>query len=726
MKQVFVDGKGEIHVLEVPAPAMLRDGILVRTLSSLISQGTEAAAVSDRGGLLGLYEKATHSRARVRQVLEMATQVGLAATRQAVMSKVQDFTPLGYSSAGVVEEVDDQESGFVKGDLVATMGVGFATHSELATVPSQLAVKLPPRVPVREAAFGAVACIAMQGIRRLDLSPGESVAVVGLGLIGQLAVQIASALGYRVLATDLSAEKAKLARDCGALDAWAASDGDAQARVAHWTEGGGVDGVVICAASASSEVLNNAFDLCRQRGRVSVVGDIGLAAERAKMYRKELEMRMSTSYGPGRYDAEYELEGKDYPIAYARWTERRNLSLYLDLIARGKLQIAKLVTREFPIADAEAAYKAIKAGGNQLGVLFSYAADTGGAIAAPTSSRISEQVVHYRPPAMQSRKGDRIRIGVIGCGGFTKAVHLPNLRALGDEFSVDGVASRSGATAGAVASRTGARIATSDYRAILDDKNIDAVLVATRHSSHGQIAADALKAGKHVFVEKPLAITVEDCDEIRRAALDANLVVRVGFNRRFAPLYQRARELLSRSEQRMLLYRVNVGDVVHHWSAEAEEGGRLLGEGCHFFDLFNWFYGAAPVSSTASIAGARSTGNANVFFTATYPCGSVASLLYTTAGSRRMPKERLEAFGAGLSLACTDFRRLEVFGGADSTRGSKDKGHRGVLVDFARAIRGDAITDAGADAKAGLLATAMALSVYDASVSPSGVVQAGH
>ena len=714
MKQIFVDGKGGVHVLDVPAPSLFPGSVLIRTVASLISQGTEGAAVSRRSGLLGLYEKATQSTQRLEQVWNMARQNGILATQQAVLSKVQDLTPLGYSSVGLVAETSGSDTGFAPNDLVATMGVGFATHSELATIPAALAVKVPSGVAAREAAFGAVACIAMQGIRRLELSAGETIVVVGLGLIGQLAVQIGAALGYRMFGIDLSSEKAQLAGECGAVDAWATSDADSVARVAEWTDGNGADGVVIAAAAKSSEILNEAFDLCRQKGRVSVVGDVGLEADRSKMFRKELELRMSTSYGPGRYDPEYELEGKDYPIGHARWTERRNLSLYLDLIRRGKLNVDRLVSREFAITEAASAYELIKSGGNSFGVLFTYPL----VVTRERSNGVAARdkgAIQYRSPSLRpSKKNGAIRLGLIGCGAFTKAVHLPNLNALSNDFKIEGVASRTGATAGAVARRTNARIAASDYRELIADSNIDALLIATRHASHGRIAAEALAAGKHVFVEKPLAITVEECQKIESLARENDLVVRVGFNRRFAPLYQRARDLLSARAPRMILYRVNVGDVSQHWSAGADEGGRLLGEGCHFLDLFNWLFSSAPLSTSVNVAGNKSTTNPNVVFTASYPGGAVATLLYSTIGSREMPKERLEAFASGLSLSCTDFNRLEVFGGRSTARGSKDKGHRGVLTDFAQAIRGEAPPHAGADARAGLLATAMALSAYGA------------
>jgi predicted dehydrogenase/threonine dehydrogenase-like Zn-dependent dehydrogenase len=710
MKQVFVDGKGEVHLLDVPVPSKIHASILVRTERSLISQGTEGAAISTHGGWRGVYEKAMHSRDRVEQVLGMVRQNGLTATREVVMAKLEDLTALGYSSAGVVEEVSDPDCPFRVGDRVACMGVGFASHAEYAVVPLQLAAKLPDGVDAEHAAFGALACIAMQGIRRLELSAGETIAVIGLGLIGQLAIQIGAALGYRMVGLDLSAEKAKLAAECGALGAWASGDADSASKVRRLTDGQGADGVVICAGARSDEPLNLAFDLCRPRGRVSVVGDVGLGAERAKMYRKELDMRMSCSYGPGRYDAGYEIEGRDYPIAYARWTEGRNLGLYLDLLARGLLHVDRLVSRVFPIADAATAYSAIKTERNLYGVLFSYSAPERAGVASASGAR--ERLLQLRAPAARRTSRGPIRLGLIGCGGFTKAVHLPNIAKLREDFVIEGVASRTGATAGAVAKRTGARVVTSDYRALLDDPAIDAVLVATRHASHGRIAAEALQAGKHIFVEKPLAITVEDCERVVALARENGLAVRVGFNRRFAPLYVRAKEVLAGAAPSMLLYRVNVGDMGQHWSNASDEGGRLLGEGCHFLDLFNWFFGTPPLSCTALVAGELTVQNPNVSFTASYPGGSTATLLYTTVGATRLGKEYLEAFGGGRSLRCNDFDRLEVFGGRDSTSGRRDKGHRGVLADFARAVRGDATPGEGADAEAGLAATAMALSAY--------------
>jgi len=705
MKQVFLSGEGQTVLMDAALPGAIRDGALVRNAYSLISTGTEGHALTKRGGVLGLYEKASKSTDRIERVWQMAKRQGFAATARLVREKLSDYTAMGYSCAGRVLEVDG-DLPYREGDLVACMGTGFATHAEYVTVPKNLMARIPDGVSAAEAACGALACIAMQGIRRLDLTPGENVGVVGLGLIGQLCMRLLATMGYRAFGIDLSADRVAKALEVEGAVAWTPDEANGAMRVRDDTSGFGLDGVIVCAASKSNEPVNQAFDLCRKGGRVSLVGAVGLELVREKMYAKELELRMSCSYGPGRYDPAYELAGMDYPIAHARWTERRNLELFLALLARKRLDVASLITHKIAIENADEAYGLVRAGGAKtFGILLDY--------------HLADEARPPRAPVATLRRhpgtaaGRRVRLGLIGVGSYAKAVHIPRLRALTDDFVIAGVASRSGGSAAVVAAKSDAAVATSDYRVLLDDKNIDAVLVSTRHAGHAKAVLDALGAGKHVFVEKPMAITVEDGESIAAAAAETGLIVRVGFNRRFSPFLEEFRRMGAGGGRRMLTIRVNVGDVGAHWSSDAAEGGRFLGEGVHFLDLANFIFGAPPEEVAALAAGEPVLANPNLAISLGYPDGGVAQILYTALGSPRMGKEYYEMFAHGRSIWCRDFDELQSFPEIRARRrlAKGDKGQTGVLREFAMAIRGESHGVVGADAVAGLGATRLALEI---------------
>ena len=721
MKQVFLSGAGQIEVLDVPVPGRLGGSALIRTAYSLISSGTESAAVTSRGGVLGVVEKIRSSRDRAEQVWQMAQTLGYAKTLELVRAKLGDLTPFGYSCAGEVLEVDGIEDGVRPGDRVACMGVGFASHAEYVVVPRNLMVRLPAAVALDEAAFGAVACIALQGIRRLELSPGERVGVIGLGLIGQLCIRLLDSMGYDAVGIDAVAARAAVAREHERIESWSLSEADSVARVRELTGGRGLDGVVVCAATKSDDPINLAFDLCRVRGRVSIVGDVGLGLQRDRMYRKELDVRMSTSYGPGRYDDEYELRGHDYPVGHVRWTEQRNLEHYLNLLASGRLSVRRLVSAVVPVDRAPDAYALVKrAGPETFGVVLEYARSADEASTPPDSHAM--RTVRSAAPTTQAMGERTIGIGLIGVGSYAKAIHVPNLRALPSLFRIHGVASRSGATAGVLARKVGAPVATSDYRQLLADPTIDAVIVSTRHATHAAIVRDALGAGKHVFVEKPMTTTVEDAREIEALAARTGLVVRVGFNRRFSPFLRAMRDAVGTDGRRMLAVRVNIGTIGGDWSNTVEEGGRLLGEGCHFFDLCNWFMRAEPTRLSAVIAGEPEATNPNALVSIEYPGGSTAQLIYTALGSARLGKEHYEAFGNGRAVRTEDYTRYEAHGTSGGPgRGARgDKGQLEELREFADAIRNGGSGE-GADARAGLLATWMALAAYDSARAGAAV-----
>ncbi len=699
-------------MIDAPVPALLTNAALVRNRISVISSGTERAAVTRHGGVLGLYEKATKSMDRVRDIANLVQSAGAAQALEIVRNKLHDYTPLGYSCAGEVAEVNGDCHGIRPGDRVACMGTGYASHAEYVVVPRNLLAPLPAGVSIEEAAFGALACIALQGIRRLELTPGERVGVIGLGLIGQITLRLLDAMGYEPYGTDINSERIALAAVPGA-SLWVSGSGQNPPAAVQ----SALDGVIVCANSPENDVVNAAMDMCRQRGRVVIVGDVGLGVRRSKMYRNELELRLSCSYGPGRYDTSYEEGGRDYPIGFVRWTEKRSLAYILRLLSSGRLELGSLVSARFPVAKACDAYRLVLDGGpSTFGVLLTYE-ETG--LAKPTP--IAEMQTLRRPVPARVPGDRRIRLGVIGPGGYFKGGHLPHLRSLADRFEIRGVASRSGASAGAVARSVGAGIVTSDYRALLAEPGLDAVMITTRHHSHAQIILDALSAGKHVFVEKPMTTTVEDAQRVCRLARETGLVVRVGFNRRFAPYSQALRAAIGMTGPRMASIRVNIGKMPRDWSNTAGEGGRFLGEAVHFLDFLNWLFSEEPESVSSYVAGAAEVTNSNTVVQVHYAGQSVAQLLYTSLGHPKMGKEAYEVFGNQHSARMADFRRYESFGGRKSGLLANwklgGKGQREVLEEFAAAIQGQSYPVAGADARAGLVATWMALAARDSAAT---------
>jgi predicted dehydrogenase/threonine dehydrogenase-like Zn-dependent dehydrogenase len=717
MKQVMLSGKGGIEVYDVPVPALMANSVLVRNVYSLISTGTESVYVSTRGGLLGAVEKAMQSRERVQQIWNMAQSQGIMTTIDAVSRKLQEYVCPGYSCAGQVMEISSDDVPFRPGDSVACMGGGFATHSEYVVVPCNLVAKIPEGVDFDEASFGSLASIAIHGIRRLELTPGEQVGVIGLGLIGQITIQLLSSMGFSPVGIDLVSGRAMFAKEISKIDAWGIEDTDSIKQVLSITNGYGLDGVVVCASSKTDAPINFAFDLCRKGGRVSLVGDVGLTLSRAKMYQKEIELRVSCSYGPGRYDPNYEILGRDYPLHYVRWTEKRNLEYFLELLSKKRINIKPLITDKYPVIQAPEAYAKVKKGDqNTFGVLISYG-DSSRKIAPLPREAFKVGSMDMIIPGVKKQMGTdnkKISLGIIGCGKFMTNVHIPNLNKLSKYFEIAAIASRVGASSTVVAKKYKIPVSTTDYRYLLDDQSINAVMVATRHSSHAKFVLEALDAGKHVFVEKPLCITVEDGRKIVTASREKGLIVRVGFNRRFSPYLNLMKQALGGAGVRMLFCRVNIGSIANDWSNTLEEGGRLLGEGVHFFDLCNWFIGQPLESVTSVICGDRRNTNPNVMIQIQYAGGCAAQILYTTLGNPLAGKEYFEAHGNGRTLVMDDYNSIKVFGCRDhSKRKYKgDKGHLSELEEFAAAIQGRPYPIAGADADAGLLATEMALSVY--------------
>jgi predicted dehydrogenase len=669
---------GEIVVVDTPAPALKPGWVLVANRFSLLSAGTERTKLDfGKKSLLG---KARSRPDLVRTTLERVRVDGVRSTLALARDRLDALAPLGYSCAGVVLRVGSAVEGLAPGDPVACGGAGWANHAEVVAVPCNLVARVPDDIELDDACYATVGAIALHAVRQSEARIGERVGVVGLGLVGQLVARILAAAGCEIFGVDVDPAACALARDAGAT-AFTGDSSTLEPAVRALTDGIGLDAVLVCAASSSSEPLELAIRLARDRGRVVMVGDVPVAADRRLLYEKELELRLSRSYGPGRYDRDYEERGRDLPPGYVRWTERRNLQAFLELVAAGRVDPSPLTSHRFPVERAGEAYAVLAGkgdGARAFGVLLEYEAP----------ARPAGHVTAAPSPASGTR------IGVLGAGSFARGTLLPQLRKLGADLAV--VATEGGLSAADTAARYGfERQATAEE--ILADDSIGAVVVATRHGSHAAIASAALRAGKAVFVEKPLALTEAELLDVEAALRESGRPLMVGFNRRFAPLVARLSEELGSTPGRILAARVNAGPLPSdHWLHDPEEGGgRLLGVGCHFVDLLIHLAGAAPISAHAVAVPVPDRPLAcsdDVAATLRFADGSVASLLYTGSGDPRLPKERLEAFGGNLAAVLDDFRRLELYRGGRRTivKGRRDKGHRLELARFLAVLAGRA------------------------------------
>ncbi|HEX3108190.1 MAG TPA: bi-domain-containing oxidoreductase [Thermoanaerobaculia bacterium] len=676
MKQIAQSQRGgELRVVDVPVPALRPEGVLVRTAYSLISAGTERAKVDlAKKSLLG---KALARPDQVRQVVRMARNAGIQATVQKVMNRLDALNPLGYSSAGVIVGVGDQVRDLAVGDRVACAGAGYANHAEFAYVPRNLCARVPDGVALDDAAYATVGAIALQGIRQSGVVLGEAVGVVGLGLLGLLTVQMLRSAGCRVAGFDPNRERCELAKRLGADIALHPGDEDIENAVRVLAPYG-LDAVILTAATSSSDPIRLAGTLARDRARVVVVGAVGMDIPRSPFYEKELDVRLSRSYGPGRYDPAYEESGHDYPIGYVRWTEGRNLSAFLDLLGRRSVDLGPLTTHRFDIGDAEAAYDIIegKSGQPFLGVLLEYRHDE--------SKRPS--VIEVRPPAP---KRGSIGVGFVGAGNFAQSMLMPHLRGR-DDVRLHTIATPSGLTARSVAEKFGFEAATSDNGAVIAASGVDLVMIASRHDAHAATVAAALRAGKSVFVEKPLAVSEEELRDVIDAYRAGFLMV--GFNRRFAPLTTRLREFTrSMNEPKMMTYRVNAGFIPRdHWTQQSSNGGRIIGEACHFVDLMLDIAASPIVEVTAHALpdGGRYSRD-NVAAILRFEDGSAGTLVYSANGAPALEKERFEVLGGGKAAVLDDFKKLTLYSGTKAVvhRSAPDKGHRAEVLATIDAVR---------------------------------------
>ena len=678
MHQVLNDvQRGVVTVARVPAPMAGPGEVLIENRSSVISAGTERMVIElSKKSLLG---KARERPDHVRRVIQKIRTEGLVSTLQQVREKLSTPMSMGYSSAGVVIACGADVQGYKPGDRVASNG----PHAEFASVPVNLCARVPDRVPFEQAAFAVLGSIALQGIRLSKISLGETVLVIGLGLVGQLAVGLLRAAGCRVLGTDPDPSKCALALKMGAAQA-APSLG--AAGIDSLTEGVGADAVVITASTKSNGPIELAAAAVRPKGRVVLVGVVGLELDRRPFYFKEAEFVVSCSYGPGRYDPEYEEKGRDYPLAHVRWTEQRNIQAVLDAMEAGALDVAPLISHRFPIARADEAYSLIESGREPfLGIVLSYPESDG---------QTPERIVSLRPGSAQSKAG----IGVLGAGNFARMVLLPAIRRC-PELAPLTICSATGVTAADVGKRLGFQSATSDEGAIFDDASVSAVFSITRHDVHARHVIRAIEARKPIFVEKPLCLTTEQLEAIEEARMSAGSdvpLIMVGFNRRFAPATGVVKQFFAAVQAPLTIsVRFNAGPIPKaDWTQDPDiGGGRIIGEACHAIDLATFLAGSLPVRVFAESIGASAPTaitDDQCFITLRHANGSVSSIAYLAGGDKALPKERVEVLGGGQMAIIDDFRNVTMSRSGKVQRKAwwkQDKGHDAEVRAFAAALK---------------------------------------
>lgn len=704
MKQIAQNYKsGELRLIDVPAPRCRPGGVVVRTAFSAVSTGTEMMKFTE--GRLSLLGKARARPDQVAKVARSVRQQGLLATYQKVMNRLDSYTPLGYSLSGIVVEVGEGVTGFSVGQRVCCGGNQYATHAEYNWVPVNLCVPVPDGAALDQAAFTTIASIALQAMRQSEIRLGETACVIGLGLIGQILVRLLRSAGVVVVGLDRLDARCRQAEAAGAAICAIASDDAAagfRARIDRLTAGSGVDCVFITAGSDDPDLASRSAALLRDRGRIVDIGKCTLNLPWNEFYDKELDVRFSRSYGPGRYDPLYEEGGVDYPIGHVRWTERRNMEAIVALLADGRLDFSSLISDVVPLEQATSAFERMSRGEVGLGMVFAYPE------AAPRTTRMT-----YRPVA--ALHGGRVRLGVIGAGNYASSMLLPQL-AKDDRVDLVEVATNTGLSGATAVRKFGFARASTDAAAVLAADDIDAVLIATRHASHADLAARALRSGKAVFVEKPLAIDTDSLDQLVQTIHDTgNNRLMVGFNRRFSPLLQDMRAAFAPAGPQTLQYRVIAGPLEKSsWYLQAEiEGSRFVGEGGHFIDLLSWWLGVEPARVSASAAGKDVD---NLLATLDFADGSVASLSYLTGGDPRVPKEALEVSASTGFARFDNFSSFEVWQAGQRRAGKArlDKGQQPMLDAFIAAVASGGAMPIALDA---LLATTRATLAVQASVA---------
>jgi predicted dehydrogenase/threonine dehydrogenase-like Zn-dependent dehydrogenase len=688
MKQIAQNYKsGKVTLEQVDPPAVKAGTVLVRSHYSVISPGTEGTKIKE--AKMNLAQKAKARPDHVKKVLTSVRQQGLLSTYRKVMNKLDSLTPLGYSASGTVEAVGRGVEGFTVGQRVAVAGAGYANHAEFNVIPTSLITPIPDEVAMDEAAFATIATVSMHGFRQGEVSLGETAVVMGLGLVGQLLIQLLSASGIRAIGIDLDQTRCQQAVEIsGAIYAGTPDDSNVHEALMRGSDGYGADCVFLTVGSDSNTPLESALELVRDRGRVVCVGKTKMDLPYNECFAKEIDFRFSRSYGPGRYDANYEEKGQDYPIGYVRWTEGRNLSAFIDLLEQGKLNIAPLITHRFPFDEAVQVYEDIHQGHlNGMGLLFEYPEDASTERSTPTLSQT------YKAK-------ETIGIGCIGAGAYASSMLLPHLKNH-RKTRMEAVANATALSAKNAGQKFSFNHSGTDYQAWINEEALDALIIGTRHASHPHFVCEGLRANKAVFVEKPLAIDLEGLQKVQEAVKESgNTRLHVGFNRRFSPILQQVKKSLVSDAPLAMHYRVHAGKLPRdNWTQDKEEGGRFIGEAGHFLDVFAYLTDAKPLQVSAvklSPKDALAEDEDNLAVTIHYDDGSIATLHYLTHGGDQLPKERLEISGGHQSFIMDNFETLTHYRqskGPKITKGfGNNKGQKQQIDAFVEALlKGEAM-----------------------------------
>ncbi|MDA7548642.1 bi-domain-containing oxidoreductase [bacterium] len=689
MKQAIIN-RGNISARDISAPNVNPGSVLIKVVNSCISAGTEINNV--KGSKVdGLIRKALQQPERVAQVLNSVKSIGIQKTISKVQGIISGGGVTGYSLSGVVIGVGEGVDSFKPGDRVTAAGATIANHAEYVDVPKNLVCKMPKDLSFKEASTVTLGSIALQGVRRSDLKMGEFCVVTGAGILGLLCIQMLRASGVRVAAVDLDDARLKIAKKIGAEIAINLNDEKYVDTIQNWTGGVGADAVLLTAATESSKPLSQSFQCCRRKGKVVIVGAVGLDIKRADMYEKELDLLMSTSYGPGRYDSNYEEKGNDYPYAYVRWTENRNMSEYLRLLSRKDIILDDIIDSIFDINDVGDAFKKLQSDLKPLIVLLEYGEFD--------INQLKSYLNHDRKIIINDNiKIDKevINVALIGSGAFATSVHMPNISSLSSKFKLIAVMNRSGNSARFVAEKYKASYVTTNYQDILSDKNIDMVLISTRHDSHANLSLEALKHGKHVFVEKPMAINQTETKKIAdfyNSSSSKKPILFTGFNRRFSPYSSEIRKFTNkRISPLFITYRMNAGYAESsNWIHE--DGGRIIGEGCHIIDLMTSFINEKIISISCESIDTNNSkfmSSDNKSIILKYKDGSIANIQYFASGSTDISKEYMEVHFDGKSIVMDNYKSLKGYGVKTNqiTSSISDKGHKEQLLAFYSSIRG--------------------------------------
>jgi predicted dehydrogenase/threonine dehydrogenase-like Zn-dependent dehydrogenase len=665
---------GHMEILEVPFPYLGRGQILVRNHFSVISTGTEGKTVID--ARKGYIAKAKSRQKEVSQVIEMIKSNGLKETYKLVMNKLEAPAALGYSCSGEIISVGEDVDGYKVGDFVACGGQG-AYHADVVSVYKNLCVKIPENVELHHAAFTTLAAIAIQGVRQADLRFGESCVIIGLGLIGQLTIQILNAAGIKTICIDIDEEQVKVSKKYGATSSLNRNQPGIEKIIQEQTHGIGADAVLITAGTSSLDPINFAGEVCRRKGKVVIVGAVPTGFERVNYYKKELELLMSSSYGPGRYDFNYEEKGIDYPVGYVRWTENRNMQTFVDLLSAGKIDMDKIISHTYSLEEAPEAYNMIIGKTEHyVGILIQYDYQE------TIQRTVKLRDIQYKP--------EEVNVGFIGAGNFAQNILLPRLKGL---CNFTGIVTAHGNSARYVADKYKFKYCSDNANDLIEDKNTNTVFIATRHNLHARQVINTLKAGKNVFVEKPLAMTMEELEEIKSifdSSQEGNRLM-VGFNRRFSPLIQTIHKLFPSEQPKAMNFRINAGSVpADHWVNDPElGGGRIIGEGCHFIDLAMYIAGSPISSVIANAMNENPQQNDTISISLTFNNGSVANISYFSNGSKSLPKEYIEVFSSGVTAVIDDFKTLTIYDKKITKHKlkSQDKGHTEEVKQFIKSIK---------------------------------------